>query len=206
MDAGRCDVCSCYTVPGRELPYGATLKEPDGTLSAVCYDCYQYFLPLSEAERCSQWPVNAATHADAMRETDPWSQRFRDASRGWCAQVAHVAIPGYIVVHSSEGLVKKPEFDQGRIVGASLAERNGLITRDELSVDFSLYADGKVRWEPAKDGRVRCHTCDKIEPEKGKHQTCGGCKVLFYCSRECQKAHWPKHREACLAAQGVGKQ
>jgi hypothetical protein len=206
MDAGRCDICSCHSVPGRSLAYGATLKEPDGTLSAVCCDCYECFLPLSEAERRSQWPVNAVSHADAMRDSDPWSQRYRNASRAWCAQVAHVAIPGYTVVHSNEGLVKKLEFDQGRIIGASLAERNGLVTRDELTLDFNIHSDGTVSWEPAKDGRVRCHKCDKVEPEKGKYQACGGCRVLFYCGHACQKAHWPAHREACLAAQGVTKQ
>ena len=26
---------------------------------------------------------------------------------------------------------------------------------------------------------------------------CGGCKILTYCGRQCQKAHWPAHKALC---------
>ena len=28
-------------------------------------------------------------------------------------------------------------------------------------------------------------------------QTCSRCKVLAYCSRKCQKMHWPHHKHLC---------
>ena len=43
-----------------------------------------------------------------------------------------------------------------------------------------------------------CGHCGKPE---GK-QRCSRCKVVYYCGRECQRAHRPEHREACRAAMG----
>jgi len=31
-------------------------------------------------------------------------------------------------------------------------------------------------------------------------QACAGCMVCRYCSRDCQRAHWPSHRATCLAS------
>ena len=30
-----------------------------------------------------------------------------------------------------------------------------------------------------------------------KFAGCGGCQSIFYCSKECQRLHWPDHRSAC---------
>ena len=31
------------------------------------------------------------------------------------------------------------------------------------------------------------------------NQRCTGCHETFYCSRECQKLHWKKHKNQCCA-------
>jgi hypothetical protein len=33
--------------------------------------------------------------------------------------------------------------------------------------------------------------------ERSKTMYCSRCRCVAYCSRECQKAHWPMHREDC---------
>jgi len=33
--------------------------------------------------------------------------------------------------------------------------------------------------------------------ERSKTMYCSGCRFVAYCSRGCQEAHWPMHREAC---------
>lgn len=38
----------------------------------------------------------------------------------------------------------------------------------------------------------KCHKCGKV----GKG-TCGKCKIGSYCSTECQKSHWPIHKQLC---------
>ncbi|TRM68400.1 hypothetical protein BD626DRAFT_115682 [Schizophyllum amplum] len=44
-------------------------------------------------------------------------------------------------------------------------------------------------------GRL-CRNCGKVEPEV-KLMQCARCKHIFYCSRECQKANHPYHKESC---------
>lgn len=39
-----------------------------------------------------------------------------------------------------------------------------------------------------------CGNCRKVDP---KLQTCGRCKVVFYCSPACQKEHWSVHKILC---------
>ena len=34
-------------------------------------------------------------------------------------------------------------------------------------------------------------------PGSSTHQVCSGCRVIRYCGRECQVAHWANHKEVC---------
>ena len=46
--------------------------------------------------------------------------------------------------------------------------------------------------ERGVDGR-----CDACGGERASYR-CSGCRMTRYCSRECQVAHWPTHRDNCL--------
>lgn len=41
-----------------------------------------------------------------------------------------------------------------------------------------------------------CLHC-KQKKDRASLWVCGRCKVPFYCSRECQVANWPEHRDCC---------
>ena len=47
-----------------------------------------------------------------------------------------------------------------------------------------------------KDGQ--CDKCYKY-PEEGQPRfaACAACKMALYCSKECQRGDWEKHRYAC---------
>eukprot|EP01084_Bolivina_argentea_P161434 281022_1 len=42
---------------------------------------------------------------------------------------------------------------------------------------------------------LRC--CKKQDEHNVKFQVCGGCKMVYYCSKHCQKKAWIEHRNHC---------
>ena len=42
-----------------------------------------------------------------------------------------------------------------------------------------------------------CANCGKGEEESDCLKNCVACKMVKYCSRDCQKAHRPQHKKAC---------
>ena len=45
------------------------------------------------------------------------------------------------------------------------------------------------------DWDKKCHKCKKEVPKLSK---CGGCKMVYYCGRDCQSSHWKSvHRYLC---------
>ena len=50
----------------------------------------------------------------------------------------------------------------------------------------------------AKDAAsTQCANCSKAEVDEIKLKPCSGCKMVKYCSRDCQAEHRPQHKMAC---------
>ena len=45
-----------------------------------------------------------------------------------------------------------------------------------------------------------CFYCGKLETDDYKLLKCIRCKNVFYCGRNCQRPHWPKHKKLCQHA------
>ena len=48
-----------------------------------------------------------------------------------------------------------------------------------------------------RQGRCWNDACSKFQPDRNMFD-CGRCKLVKYCSKECQVAHWKKHKKTCL--------
>ena len=42
-----------------------------------------------------------------------------------------------------------------------------------------------------------CATCGSFGGKDAKLMKCSGCMSTFYCSPECQKSNWKKHKAEC---------
>ena len=48
---------------------------------------------------------------------------------------------------------------------------------------------------------MKCGGCSAVRAEGAKaYSVCGGCKEMYYCSRECQKKDWKTHKPDCLSS------
>lgn len=46
---------------------------------------------------------------------------------------------------------------------------------------------------------IQARGCVNCGVQATKLRQCGACKLVGYCSTECQKADWPSHKEFCKA-------
>lgn len=56
---------------------------------------------------------------------------------------------------------------------------------------------------PALRDCAGCGASEGSIPGTKVHRACGGCKITYYCSSDCQEEHWKKggHKTYCLALQ-----
>jgi hypothetical protein len=48
-----------------------------------------------------------------------------------------------------------------------------------------------------REALERCFVCKKGERDGKTPMKCQGCMMIAYCSRECQKVDWKRHRKMC---------
>lgn len=80
------------------------------------------------------------------------------------------------------------EGQRGEIVGVSGDDRDVRVGNEA------------VRAEAIKL-RIACYNPRCETPDKQATNRCAGCNTAKYCTRECQKADWPRHRPECKALQ-----
>lgn len=105
------------------------------------------------------------------------------------------------VIDLAEALLHVDDWDVDWKDGLTAKEIKLVRQHSEWFHEFALTFFRKARgcswckklWEPPAGGGD-----DDDDDEGVKLLTCGGCKQVFYCNRECQIAHWKKvHKKQC---------
>ncbi|KAK9836231.1 hypothetical protein WJX84_003554, partial [Apatococcus fuscideae] len=96
-----------------------------------------------------------------------------------------------------EGLFLKKVLDvnAGKLEDSYKKQQAGGLHKGLFQVSFLLPAD-PLSGEQAEELQLkRCAHCHKAPT----HSACSRCKLVNYCSKDCQVAHWPGHKQACKA-------
>jgi hypothetical protein len=65
-----------------------------------------------------------------------------------------------------------------------------------LASNFNLDVRGvNENYTRLVNGCFQCHR--HTRPDKGKLLKCAHCASVYYCSRDCQRAHWKEHKRDC---------
>ncbi|ORX60213.1 hypothetical protein BCR36DRAFT_342709 [Piromyces finnis] len=69
-------------------------------------------------------------------------------------------------------------------------------------IDYQLYKKTVLMMDELfNEGLIKdiegVHVCDFCGKDNGKLMKCKGCNVAYYCSKEDQEKHWPKHKTIC---------
>jgi hypothetical protein len=112
-----------------------------------------------------------------------------------------------VVQSMKAGMRLMPRGTLSKPIGASVAEVRLLVkmllaNRARLAQSFLLHASKELPpgWQVSvlmpliKKEAEEKQLCPCGQPAK---QFCGRCKKQGYCSKDCQKAHWPAHKTEC---------
>lgn len=80
--------------------------------------------------------------------------------------------------------------------GWAPCERGGV---ERLKVEFDRIATAMAALSACAP-RWNCVACLRTQrADEPDFMRCSGCKIVRYCGVDCQRAHWPKHRDMCRA-------
>ena len=135
-------------------------------------------------------------HCWASLQDDPVREQCNEwcAASGGCPQVLYLWIKGRDAIDVTSYLKRAVKVAIACEVAGSRTHIVKIMRLSATSWQQYVTACEEVR------GKTICYGCVRSisgQDTRIKFQKCGACKVARYCSPQCQKAHWPKHIEAC---------
>ena len=93
-----------------------------------------------------------------------------------------------------------PSFRVDRLMGQRYY--NGLGWKNEILRRAECVRRARARGEdpiytPLRDGTHDLKFCENCKKPQMQMQKCSGCLWARYCSKKCQKQHWPCHKPVC---------
>ncbi|KAF9228361.1 hypothetical protein BS17DRAFT_773573 [Gyrodon lividus] len=148
--------------------------------------------------------VNIKTDADESKAWRYLLPLLTERCRTWthkptCEYLSHNSIPPFPEGPDPE---KSPFCSCGRGVGTEALPKRfkgvgPYVTRAAISPLFSvpyLEASAPEKYDLTAVARAKCQLCGK----EGGLSVCSRCKIVKYCSRECQVKDWKEHKKGCV--------
>lgn len=127
---------------------------------------------------------------------------LRDAlSLGWLLEVFPSRLRAAAAAASAGSQEERENMEQARakvLQDAGLRLQRGIFVL-RLEDAAARLADLPFSWGCNNPSCCNTSGPSELQLVKGKAHLCSGCRTARYCSRECQTAHWKRHRPACNA-------
>jgi hypothetical protein len=94
--------------------------------------------------------------------------------------------PGLLVLHEVIGHNEGADYIRHALLGSGVQ-----------IVSSAWHDQQQQREQQAQATTSCCAACEKPEFSGVPLQICARCRAVVYCNRECQMAHWKKHKKAC---------
>jgi len=72
-----------------------------------------------------------------------------------------------------------------------------VLTREDILNDLQGSTKAALKAISHMKKEQMCAKCHKYGGKDGKLKKCSGCNAIFYCSPECQKLDWKRHKHEC---------
>jgi len=96
-------------------------------------------------------------------------------------------------------ITQNPSVNE-QVLSISAGEEIDIIHFYKQRIPCSCLDEKCSHYEQFQKRGSRCAKCNQKKYYKDL-LTCAGCKIVQYCSRECQKLDWPRHKVACKKIQ-----
>ena len=130
-------------------------------------------------DRTSDVAASAMVHHD---EPDEMFEEASNIARESTAYIAGSSLP------SPRG---------HRLMGRRYGWKNEIRLRAERARRARARGEDPI-YTPLRDGTHDLKFCENCKKPQMQMQKCSGCLWARYCSKKCQKQHWPCHKPVCL--------
>uniref|UniRef100_A0A383WQF5 MYND-type domain-containing protein n=1 Tax=Tetradesmus obliquus TaxID=3088 RepID=A0A383WQF5_TETOB len=104
-------------------------------------------------------------------------------------------------------LVQKLQRGTLKLAGALLQANTAVLSEQYIDAQHAAWGPAGEQFsvscllpiQPLK-GAVKLHRCCKVCGARGDVMSCSRCKEVSYCSKDCQRQDWKRHKAECTAA------
>ena len=115
----------------------------------------------------------------------------------WCALCRRD--PGWVTCGHCGLIMPKPRTEPDMSY-VSPVEREGVEVIHIVYCSEACKIQNRKRAKEEGTALVTATRCSGCNQSGRRYKACGGCNSVWYCSRDCQRAHWPTHKRECQAS------